>query len=323
MPVLYRSHAQTRRTLNPLSWPARGRRWAVGGLLAVAIAGCAATDTMSTGGNQAQPAAGDEADAQRNAATADALALRGDLSPAESGSAPLGTVAAAPIGQSAPDGGSGAGSGSPAAPSTAAPATPATASPPTIATSSTVPASSMTTPTAPSGATPSSDQATGESAEPSAPPSATSQPPSTAPATAQAPVAASSTPSTVPPPPGTDSPEGLSQGEARSYALLGDLRSSLGVDPLGRDPELDALARDWSRHMAETGDFRHSDSPYGENIAFTSNTRLTASEAAEVFQRLWVESEVHYQNMTGAYVRVGIGLYRTERGWYGTHVFAY
>ena len=74
--------------------------------------------------------------------------------------------------------------------------------------------------------------------------------------------------------------------------------------------------------MAESGRFEHSSGPYGENIAFTSNTSLTAAEAADLFHQLWIESEGHYANMTNdRYAATGVGLYLTERGWYGTHVF--
>ena len=76
--------------------------------------------------------------------------------------------------------------------------------------------------------------------------------------------------------------------------------------------------------MAESGNFEHSSGPYGENIAFTSNTALTAAEAADLFHQLWMDSPGHYRNMTNeTYVRAGVGLYLTERGWYGTHVFTF
>ncbi len=87
---------------------------------------------------------------------------------------------------------------------------------------------------------------------------------------------------------------------------------------------MDAFARNWCRQMAESGVFEHSTGPYGENIAFTSNTRLSASQAAELFNQLWVDSPGHYANMTESrYTKAGIGLYKTDRGWYGTHVFNY
>jgi uncharacterized protein YkwD len=118
--------------------------------------------------------------------------------------------------------------------------------------------------------------------------------------------------------------EELAAGEDRSLILLNELRASVELESVARDSEMDTFAREWSRHMAETGEFAHSTGSYGENIAFTSDTSLTAEEAAERFHQLWMDSEDHLANMTsGQYALAGVGLYRTERGWYGTHVFFY
>lgn len=116
----------------------------------------------------------------------------------------------------------------------------------------------------------------------------------------------------------------LAPGEGQSFTLLNSLRASLGLTPLARNAEMDAFAREWSRQMAESGRFEHSTGPYGENIAFTSNTGLSAGEAAELFHQLWIDSPGHYANMTnGQYASTGVGLYLTDRGWYGTHVFSF
>ena len=112
-------------------------------------------------------------------------------------------------------------------------------------------------------------------------------------------------------------------GEDRSFTLLNELRGGASLAPLTRDPALDVLAREWSKHMAETGELTHSANPYGENIAFTSNAALTAAEAAAVFERLWSEDAAHSQNMMGAYVKVGVGVWKSDRGWYGTHLYNY
>ncbi|MGI9616501.1 MAG: CAP domain-containing protein [Acidimicrobiales bacterium] len=116
----------------------------------------------------------------------------------------------------------------------------------------------------------------------------------------------------------------LDGGEIHSFTMLNDLRTGLGLPALVRDPEMDAFAREWSRQMAESQLFEHSEGPYGENIAFTSNTQLSAAEAAELFHELWVESPEHYTNMSDdRYASSGIGLYLTPNGWYGTHVFKF
>lgn len=116
----------------------------------------------------------------------------------------------------------------------------------------------------------------------------------------------------------------LTAGEAYSATLLAELRTGLALSELSRQAEMDQFARDWSRQMAESGTLVHSNGPYGENIAYTTNTDLSASEAADVFHQLWVDSPGHYRNMTNeTYVTSGIGLYKTENGWYGTHVFGF
>lgn len=115
----------------------------------------------------------------------------------------------------------------------------------------------------------------------------------------------------------------LARAEARSHALLDELRLGLGLDSLPRDPVMDAAARDWSATMDATGDFRHSDLPYGENIAWWSAGWATPEAAAEKMHELWVASPGHYANMTRAgYDRVGIGFWRSDAGgWHATHVF--
>ena len=148
--------------------------------------------------------------------------------------------------------------------------------------------------------------------------------PTTVVATSEAPPETTAPPEPVVAAPITAEPVELEAGELQSFTMLNDLRASLGLPILVRDPEMDAFARDWSRQMAETQQFEHSDGSYGENIAFTSNVELTAAEAADAFHQLWVESSEHYANMVNErYVSAGIGLYLTPNGWYGTHVFTY
>lgn len=153
--------------------------------------------------------------------------------------------------------------------------------------------------------------------------------PSATPATAAAPSQPPAEGATVPPTavaaaPITADASQLEAGEVHSFTMLNDLRAGLGLPALARDPEMDAFAREWSRQMAESQRFEHSDGPYGENIAFTSNVELAAAEAADAFHQLWVESSEHYANMVNdRYVSAGIGLYLTPNGWYGTHVFKY
>lgn len=115
----------------------------------------------------------------------------------------------------------------------------------------------------------------------------------------------------------------LDLAEARSYELLDELRTGLGLDPLDRNSVMDADAREWSFTMDATGDFRHSSLPYGENIAWWSAGYATPEAAAEKMHELWVNSPGHYGNMTHAgYNEVGIGFWQSDSGgWHATHVF--
>lgn len=115
----------------------------------------------------------------------------------------------------------------------------------------------------------------------------------------------------------------LDLAEARSYELLDDLRTGLGLDPLDRNGAMDADAREWSFTMDATGDFRHSSLPYGENIAWWSAGHVTPEAAAAKMHELWVNSPGHYANMTHAgYDEVGIGFWQSDGGgWHATHVF--
>ncbi len=138
------------------------------------------------------------------------------------------------------------------------------------------------------------------------PPVETTQPVTSAPAETSAPVTS---------PPATDADD-------RSFQLLNELRVSLGLTPLVRDTTMDEFARSWSAEMGSTGNFEHSDAPYGENIAFASDTSQSGVWAAETFNTNWIDSPGHYANMTNAnYTTIGVGIVLTDNGWYGTHVF--
>ncbi|MEZ5244263.1 MAG: S-layer homology domain-containing protein [Acidimicrobiales bacterium] len=116
----------------------------------------------------------------------------------------------------------------------------------------------------------------------------------------------------------------LAVAEAQSFNRLNELRAGLGLAPLVRLASMDADARDWSRTMDVTGDFHHSDLPYGENIAWWSAGYASPEAAADKMHELWVNSPGHYANMTNPhYTAVGVGFWRSDSGgWHATHVFA-
>ena len=114
----------------------------------------------------------------------------------------------------------------------------------------------------------------------------------------------------------------LAVAEAYSFTLLNDLRVNVGRPPLARHGSMDSYARDWSETMDLSGDFRHNDGPYGENIAWWSARSATPEAAALKLHDLWVSSPGHYANMTrSSYTSVGVGFWQSDDGWHATHVF--
>jgi uncharacterized protein YkwD len=116
----------------------------------------------------------------------------------------------------------------------------------------------------------------------------------------------------------------LAVAEAHSFNQINELRAGLGLAPLVRIAPMDDDARNWSRTMDLTGDFRHSALGYGENIAWWSAGYASPESAAEKMHELWVNSSGHYANMTNPnYRTMGVGFWRSDSGgWHATHVFS-
>jgi len=66
-----------------------------------------------------------------------------------------------------------------------------------------------------------------------------------------------------------------------------DARSEVGVKPLEWSDELAQYAQNWATKIGEAGEFRHSNGPYGENLAEASN----AEEAA----KSWLSEKGDYR----------------------------
>ena len=114
-----------------------------------------------------------------------------------------------------------------------------------------------------------------------------------------------------------------SRAEAESLTLLNELRASLGLRVLERDPLMDAYARNWSREMHDMARVQHSAGPYSENVAWWSASGATPEEAALRLHSLWLDSGGHYANMIdGSYSSVGVGFWNGPGGWFVTHVFS-
>lgn len=147
--------------------------------------------------------------------------------------------------------------------------------------------------------------------------------------TTVAPTTTAAPPTTTPPAITTTStaaPTGnFDAGAETDFASrINSLRASAGVAALAGNATLNNYARWWARHMAETGDFAHSNigsllgewSIVGENIGFGPSVQ-------SVFQAL-VNSSSHYNNMVEPrFSAVGVGVFVDTSGKIWTaHVFA-
>ena len=111
---------------------------------------------------------------------------------------------------------------------------------------------------------------------------------------------------------------------------VNELRSSMGLQPVTRYQELDAVAQDWSEQQAAANNMSHrpdftSAYPSGwttgsENVAWRT---AGGDTGAQIFNQ-WLNSPGHYKNMTDPDVNsIGIGFAQTSDGkWYATQNFA-
>ena len=141
------------------------------------------------------------------------------------------------------------------------------------------------------------------------------RPPTTPPPTTTAPPAAVPTSTVVPGP-----------DDATAFlAELDDLRTSRGLVPLVRRPELDTRAQAWAERMANDGDLRHSELIYevvagpftaaGENVGY--------GPAVEVIFDALEASPGHLDNMVNPeFTSVGIGVVWVGDVLWTAHLFA-
>ena len=111
---------------------------------------------------------------------------------------------------------------------------------------------------------------------------------------------------------------------------VNELRSGLGLQPVTRYQELDAVAQDWSEQQAAANSMSHrpdftSAYPAGwttgsENVAW----RTAGGDTGALIFDQWLNSPGHYKNMTDPNVNsIGIGFAQTSDGrWYATQNFA-
>lgn len=117
--------------------------------------------------------------------------------------------------------------------------------------------------------------------------------------------------------------QAAAQEEADIHAGINARRAQDGIAPLTRNPSMDALARAWSKHMAETGDFKHSDGdPNGINSIFGHPCRMIgenidwhmgyfpAGQGGSKHVTNWIHSPGHFANlMNSGFTTTGIGVW--------------
>ncbi|MEY2476953.1 MAG: hypothetical protein QOG87_2268 [Actinomycetota bacterium] len=98
--------------------------------------------------------------------------------------------------------------------------------------------------------------------------------------------------------------------EAEFVHRINSLRADKGLPPLGVDPELTAIARRWSAHMADEGQLSHNPNlgneasnwqMLGENVGY--------GPTVESIHRAFVDSPHHYDNLVDTHFSVvGVGV---------------
>jgi uncharacterized protein YkwD len=104
----------------------------------------------------------------------------------------------------------------------------------------------------------------------------------------------------------------LSAIEQEIFDRLNERRADAGLNELTLNADIAAGASEWSRNMAETGNFAHADlaeaNVSGENIAMGQRS------AAEVDEG-WTNSPGHNDNrMSDRWTQYGVGVYEDDEG---------
>lgn len=132
--------------------------------------------------------------------------------------------------------------------------------------------------------------------------------------------------------PATVSPDGATHAQT-ILSRVNELRAGLGLAPVTRYVELDAVAQAWSEQMASRRSLDHrpdlaSAYPAGwsaasENIAMRSGS--SGGDVGDLLFEQWLNSPDHYANMTSPEanaVGIGIAYDASTDSWYATQNFA-
>lgn len=100
--------------------------------------------------------------------------------------------------------------------------------------------------------------------------------------------------------------EGMNEDDAQATRLVNEYRTGLALPGLSDDPGLDAEARDWAEHLADTGTLTHDAlsldgwSEVGENVG--------RGATIEIVEQAFEDSATHEHNLSGDYSHLGVAV---------------
>ena len=91
---------------------------------------------------------------------------------------------------------------------------------------------------------------------------------------------------------------------------LNEYRLQNNVNELELSDSLNELAQSWAKTMFETGEFKHSNLPYAENISYGNRHIFTLKRFASSKLQSWKDSPGHNANLKRSYfIKAGYGFY--------------
>jgi uncharacterized protein YkwD len=114
--------------------------------------------------------------------------------------------------------------------------------------------------------------------------------------------------------------------EAYVLGEINKVRANAGLSPIGLDPTISAISRDWSQQMAARGFFEHR--PGDQlNAMLPAGWRQWGENIASAPDIFWAQSSLeaspgHYANMVGPFTHVGIGVFTNGTQVWVTQNFA-
>ncbi len=110
--------------------------------------------------------------------------------------------------------------------------------------------------------------------------------------------------------------------EADYTNRINALRASRGLGGLSPHSVLTAKAQAWAQHMADTGCLCHSNLPDGVTVGWRALAEnIGRGPSVDSIHTALVNSPSHYQNMTGAYGWIGVGVAYRNGQMYVAEVF--